>query len=257
MSDDDLLAEATRALRDEPTRGADPEATRARVLASVYGERRRRVSRIVWALPVAAVLAGTSAWATVTGRLPEAWQAVSTWLATTSEVAAPKAPTTAPGARVAGGVGQSPSPAPQGPGPGADDSAAEGVGGAPAVSTGHTGSAGSAGGSSPTASAAASAAVEAREDALYRAAHQAHFGGGEPGRALAAWDAYLAAAPRGRFALEARYNRALCLVRLGRRSEARTALVPFAAHTGGYRASEARELLEAIDGARRDAGTAP
>jgi hypothetical protein len=86
--------------------------------------------------------------------------------------------------------------------------------------------------------------------ALYLEAHALHFNAHDPSQALRAWDAYLAAAPGGRFAVEARYNRALCLVRLGRRAEARVALEPFAegAH-GSYRQEEARKLLEALAGA--------
>ncbi|WP_437662767.1 tetratricopeptide repeat protein [Sorangium sp. So ce1182] len=89
-------------------------------------------------------------------------------------------------------------------------------------------------------------------DALYQAAHRAHFVERNPSVALGAWDAYLAAAPRGRFAVEAQYNRALCLVRLGRTDEARRALEPFAqgAH-GGYRQTESRSLLEAMSSADR------
>ncbi|WP_437497169.1 tetratricopeptide repeat protein [Sorangium sp. So ce1099] len=89
-------------------------------------------------------------------------------------------------------------------------------------------------------------------DALYQAAHRAHFVERNPSAALGAWDAYLAAAPRGRFAVEAQYNRALCLVRLGRTDEARRALEPFAqgAH-GGYRQTESRSLLEAMSSADR------
>ena len=82
---------------------------------------------------------------------------------------------------------------------------------------------------------------------LYRRAHRLHFAEANPAGALAAWDAYLAAAPRGRFSTEARYNRALCLIRLGRTAEARTALEPFAAgRFGGYRQREASELSEAL-----------
>jgi hypothetical protein len=82
---------------------------------------------------------------------------------------------------------------------------------------------------------------------LYRAAHTAHFVDHDPARALAGWDAYLAAAPSGPFAPEARYNRALSLVRLGRNAEARTALAPFASGTyGGYRKDEANALLERL-----------
>jgi hypothetical protein len=70
----------------------------------------------------------------------------------------------------------------------------------------------------------------------------------DPSAALEAWDAYLAAFPQGQFSLEARYNRALSLVRLGRMIDARTALAPFAdGRFGGYRQREARELMGAID----------
>jgi hypothetical protein len=86
-------------------------------------------------------------------------------------------------------------------------------------------------------------------DALYREAHDAHFVRREPAAALIAWDRYLSAAgSSGRFALEARYNRALCLVRLGRRDEAATALRPFASgEYGGYRREEATQLLHTLE----------
>jgi hypothetical protein len=66
---------------------------------------------------------------------------------------------------------------------------------------------------------------------------------------LTAWDAYLAAYPSGRFAVEARYNRAIVLARLHRITEARAALAPFAAGAveGGYRQREATELLDALE----------
>jgi hypothetical protein len=85
---------------------------------------------------------------------------------------------------------------------------------------------------------------------LYRAAHELHFHGDDVAAALAAWDAYLAASPHGAFAVEARYNRAVCLVRLDRLAEARTALAPFAAGEvapAGYRRDEAARLIERID----------
>lgn len=91
---------------------------------------------------------------------------------------------------------------------------------------------------------------ESEAEALYRAAHELHFHGDDVPAALAAWDAYLAASPRGAFAIEARYNRALCLVKLGRLDEARTALAPFAAGEvapAGYRRDEAARLIERID----------
>jgi hypothetical protein len=86
-------------------------------------------------------------------------------------------------------------------------------------------------------------------ETLYREAHELHFHGNDPAAALAAWDRYLAAEPTGRFAVEARYNRALCLVRLGRLDDARTALQPFAdgnVEPAGYRQSEAQALVDRI-----------
>jgi hypothetical protein len=86
-------------------------------------------------------------------------------------------------------------------------------------------------------------------EALYRRAHDLHFHGGDPAGTLAAWDAYLAAEPAGRFSVEARYNRAILLVRLGRYADARTQLVPFArgeVEPVGYRQTEAEQLVERL-----------
>jgi TolA-binding protein len=89
-----------------------------------------------------------------------------------------------------------------------------------------------------------SAAPEAE---AYGRAHRAHFVDDAPARALAAWDDYLAAYPTGVFAPEARYNRALCLLRLGRFGAAAHALHPFASDAhDGYRRTEARLLLDWI-----------
>jgi hypothetical protein len=93
---------------------------------------------------------------------------------------------------------------------------------------------------------APSSAATDEADALYRAAHDRHFRGGSPAAAVAAWDAYLAKAPRGRFVPEARYNRALALLRAGRKSEGLSALEPFARGAfGGYRKADAQKLLDA------------
>ncbi len=84
----------------------------------------------------------------------------------------------------------------------------------------------------------------AGERLAYERAHRAHFFADSPARALAAWDQYLAAYPHGTFAPEARYNRALCLVRLGQLAPAAKALRPFAVgRPGGYRRHEACLLL--------------
>ena len=84
---------------------------------------------------------------------------------------------------------------------------------------------------------------------LYKQAHRLHFNEKSYGPALEAWDDYLRQSPGGAFVIEARYNRAICLVKLGRKAEARVALEPFAAGkvAGGYRRDEAAKLLEALE----------
>jgi hypothetical protein len=83
--------------------------------------------------------------------------------------------------------------------------------------------------------------------ALFAEANRLHFIDKDPARALVAWDRYLAAAPNGRFAPEAHYNRALTLIRLGRKTEAASELSAFASGAyGSYRHDEARALLDAI-----------
>jgi TolA-binding protein len=98
----------------------------------------------------------------------------------------------------------------------------------------------------PTPSLGSSAAFQDTDGDLYRLAHEAHFSSHDYARALTGWNAYLQAAPNGRLAPEARYNRAICLLRLGRDAEARQALEPFASGKMGYRKNEARALLEEL-----------
>ena len=89
--------------------------------------------------------------------------------------------------------------------------------------------------------------VDAAERATYETAHALHFEARDASGALSAWDAYLARYPAGRFAPEAHYNRALTLVRLGRRDEALDALIPFENGAfGAYRQHEASELRAAL-----------
>jgi hypothetical protein len=96
-------------------------------------------------------------------------------------------------------------------------------------------------------SVAASRSVD-EDDLLYAAAHRAHFVEGDANAALSAWDAYLRAHPDGRLSVEARYNRALCLVRLRRNQEARTVLVPFRdGRFGAYRQREAAALIQELE----------
>ena len=95
--------------------------------------------------------------------------------------------------------------------------------------------------STPTSLDSGSADAEAR---AYARAHRAHFLDQSPARALAAWTEYLRRYPRGALAPEAQFNRALCLVHLGRFDEATRALQAFAAsHRDGYRETDVGRLL--------------
>jgi TolA-binding protein len=80
---------------------------------------------------------------------------------------------------------------------------------------------------------------------LYRKAHELYFHDADYDKALVAWDDYLAKEPNGQFAIEARYNRALCLIHLSRFRDAHDALLPFAngeVAPAGYRQDEAKRL---------------
>lgn len=77
------------------------------------------------------------------------------------------------------------------------------------------------------------------ELALYASAHQLHFQTHDMTAALAAWDRYLAAAPSGKLAPEARFNRLVALVRLSRWDEAQRAL---SSVDDGFRAADLVKL---------------
>jgi FecR-like protein len=80
---------------------------------------------------------------------------------------------------------------------------------------------------------------------LFRVAHELHFGQGDFAAALDAWNRYLATYPQGTLAQEARYNRAVCLLRLGRSEEAEPDLSSLAAMPDAFRSREARLLRAA------------
>jgi TolA-binding protein len=246
---DDLLSRATRALREESA-GDDASArlTRARVMGSLNEGRVRQRTRVVFLIPIAATFAAATAFGAAGGRAERAFDAV---------------------ARVFGVHRNGPSVKPlrpkpsraAAPGPSATEPVAPNATGAvpplapettPApVAVAATSSpvATTVAGERPRTLVSGSAGAPSRDPAfeLYRVAHHAHFVGRDSERALAAWNAYLRAAPAGSFAMEARYNRGLCLVRLERTAEARIALEPFAkGRFGGYRQAEAQRLIDAL-----------
>lgn len=239
---DDLLKAAARALREEtenPQPGAD--FTRARVMASLHKTRERRRTRLVLLLPIAATFAAASAFATNSGRLPAIVQTVAVALG----LKAKPEPASKPRSRaLAKPIMTAPPPVPA-PGPALSVEPQVVTPPVPAPSVDAPAQP-----SIPHASNAASARPPELDPThgLYLEAHRAHFEQANYARALPAWEDYLRKAPNGRFALEARFNRAVCLIRLGRLSEARSALEPFAmGRTGGYRQHEASELLDSLD----------
>jgi hypothetical protein len=249
---DDLLRRATSALRDETEDSqAGARFTRARVLSSLNETRVRRRTRLTFLVPLAACFAAATAWGTSGGNASRLFSFVSHAFQSDPAPApvprakpskpvakapvAPPAETAVPSVVTEANV-EPPLP-PAVPAPSAPVREPARV---PRAST-----------SVSERAAVPSARVADPTHDLYRAAHRAHFVEQEPAKALSAWDSYLRAAPGGRFSLEARYNRALCLVRLGRHEEARGALSPFAAGSHGeYRQAEAQALLDGLGSTR-------
>jgi hypothetical protein len=229
MSFDDMI-EAVR-LAD----GNDPElaaATRVRLRRSLETRERGRHQLAGLITAIAVLSAGTVSWALATGRIASLW-APAPVPPEAAEVAPPPAPPRRPASHAIAAV---PRPVPeQEPPPSAPPPA-------PVVPP-----------QAPRAPrepvhvpARAADSTRGPVEVLYRRAHELHFHGRDPAAGLAAWDAYLAAEPDGRFSAEARYNRAILLIRLARYAEARTALLPFArgeVELVGYRQAEATQLI--------------
>src|SRR5688572_8046774 len=239
---DDLLSRAARSLQEE-TEGPSSAArfTRLRVMASLRDTQVKRRTQTVLLLPFAACLAATAAWGMAAGVVPDIRSSITRALGIDSPME-PAPPKPKPAARKLPPQRAPEAPAPlenvlpTPPQPPVEVLAPEpSVRPSPArVLT-----------LDPKKRPKTAASDPAHE--LYRAAHEAHFVAHDYARALAGWDAYLRAAPSGQLAVEARYNRALCLVRLGRSEQARSALEPFARGiAGSYRQREAAGLLEVL-----------
>lgn len=86
-----------------------------------------------------------------------------------------------------------------------------------------------------------------REVAAYAVAHRLHFQLHDHAGAARAWDAYLAAWPDGQLAPEARFNRAVCLVRLERWRDADAALRALAEDPATARRADVDRLRAIVD----------
>jgi hypothetical protein len=198
-------------------------------------------------LPMAAIFVGSTAFAAVTGRLEtivvsalDVVGLVPNTAAWSAQAPGPASPRSTAGARPAAAPPAA-VPAPSAalePEPEVAPSA-EPPKEAPASNTAAREASGRSSGRAP----------DSENDAheVYRRAHAAHFKSHDLPAALTGYEAYLAQQPSGRFAVDARYNRALCLVRLGRPAEAQPELERFAQGSyGGYRQVDAQRLLAAL-----------
>ncbi len=279
----DLLSRATRALRDATPPSSDGmEEMLARLPVSAAGRgalgsgargagrgaglaRYRRHYRAA-IIALAATFVGLGAWARVTGRLPAlfATESAPAPNATEGAHARPLAQrgstprgaqaTASPAPAIAtAALGPIVESAPQVATPPQTNALAErsrATVTAPARATLNTKPTAQMAPPVPPASALVpSTAAPVDVEALYREAHRSHFTERNFGRALELWDQYLLrAGSGGRMLIEARFNRAIALVRLGRGAEAREALTPFAeGQYGGYRRDDARRVLESLE----------
>jgi hypothetical protein len=248
---DDLVERAAAIVRERyDGAGVSAGRTEERVLLRLHVRSRRRHVAPMFAIPLVAALMASVAWGTVTGNLGVAVRAVTRALGVTRRgPAASRLRGSAAATASASNVQPEPEPtkevASSGSAP-VSDAQPVGVPTPPLPSARR-----SAPKPNPISNDLSQPPAHSPSapdiDALYRAAHHAQFFGRDPAAALALWDRYLAAAPNGSMAPEARYNRAIALYRLGRKSEAADALESFArGDYGPYRQDEAQALLKTL-----------
>ncbi len=256
---DDLLKQYTSALRQEYDGAtASPEASRARIVRTLAERRPRRAKWWTVGIPLLALLGGSTAWAAASGQLTRIVATASVALGITEET-----PSEIVATSPAQGTWSKKSAAASSP---ADD---HGLKEEPAIEEAAPAEPQP---EEPTAQVlpppirrAASEISphnelivsreqdeqkkrdEAEALAAYKLGHDAHLGRGDCATAIGAYGSYLSRYPNGSFVLEARYNRAVCLVQVGQLEQAKSALRPFAEGTfGGYRKDQARALIDAL-----------
>lgn len=247
----DVLKQATKALSESGHEQQGGRYTRERLMASLHDRRRRSNTRFAVLLPMAAIFVGSTAFAAVTGRLEtfvvsalDVVGLVPNTAAWSAEAPAAKGPRSAAGARGVRPAAAPPAEVPAAPSAEPEPEPEAAPSAEPPADT--PAPAHGARGAGPTSVRAADSDSDAHE--VYRRAHAAHFKSHDLSEALRGYEAYLAQQPSGRFAVDARYNRALCLVRLGRQAEAQQELERFARGSyGGYRQVDAQRLLAALN----------
>lgn len=291
--DPDLLRKAAEAMRTERTgHTAGSGFTRARILNDVRAGRKKRNRWWRIGFPVGIILAGTTAWASASGKWPEVWVNVSTLLnlpltdngsserslATAKSHATPKprlpgakdsayelaaadpAPSDSAGAEVAATdvapaeltpAATTAESAPVAPGTNALPAARMAVKSTRSPKSTPTERSEVAPELTETPAKQAVAAplppaLEAEIQA-FRKADDLYRRVGDLRSAVSAYREYTRSYPAGRFVPEAKYNSALALLKLGRTTEARALLTPFADGAyGSYRQSAAQKLLDAL-----------
>jgi hypothetical protein len=250
--------------------------TRARVLETMQRRRRQRVVRWLWLGPLLTLGLGGSVWAQASGRLDPLWQAASQAIERVSgrpsraparvarppmilpsapPAATPELPALVPS--VDAGSFESAAPGaeswvepevvtePERPKRAASRRPASARLARPPMTEGESRA------EPDPKKPAQEPPPEAAPDPelrLFRTAHELHLKGNAAQAALDAYDRYLERYPSGRFVPEARYNRALNLVKLGEKVRAREALKPFAeGQFGPLRQAPARQLLNALE----------
>jgi len=241
---DDLLAKMTRALAEEHDGAtAVPEATRARVVRALSEQRPRRSKWLFLGVPALALLGGSTAFAAASGKLPRIVErAVAVFVESGEGEADPLASNRKKAARM-----RESSATPEGPEEPAAVLAPEAEATEPSQVEADSAPPPQVDGS--TSKHAARVPIAEADESLegYRAAHDAHFKEGNCEAAVVGYQKYLKEQPTGTFYLEAKYNLGVCLLRLGRTSEARVELRPFAqGKYGNYRKDRAQELLDAL-----------
>ncbi|MFK7984472.1 MAG: tol-pal system YbgF family protein [Sandaracinaceae bacterium] len=261
MTDElDALVDAYRTEVDRPPHDAAP--TRRAILRAARLRRQRRTLAIAASVALALVLTNATTFAWSTGRIDGVRETMLSWAAGDTP-----SPTTAPAAQPRRPIATTSEPtvAVEGPvTPARDDRAPEAALAPPAPVARRRSGARAGSGREPsaapaTAQAAPDDALEAEFDTLtpppaaerlaFERAHRAQFEARDYLGALSAWTTYLRAYPTGRLLPEARFNRAVCLLRLQRFQQAEEALARIA-RSESLRRSDAADLLRALEEGR-------